>query len=214
MLEKIDFFEGLADAEIQQIESAAERRKYEKGTVILKEDDATDYLYILLSGQVHAYLDDEEGKRIIVNSIGPYELFGELAMFSGDKRSANIRAVETCEVIIIQREVILQAVTELPTLCCNLVKRLAKKINALTEDVSCLALMDNYGRIARLLNQHARENDHGYLLTGQLTQQEIADRIGSSREMVSRILKDLRIGGYIDIEKKRIKLLKPLPKGW
>ena len=91
----------------------------------------------------------------------------------------------------------------------NIIQMLAKKVNALTEDVSCFALFDVYHRLARVLEQHA---DSG--ITDRLTQQEIADRVGSSREMVSRILKDLRTGGYISIENKQICINKPLPKAW
>jgi CRP/FNR family cyclic AMP-dependent transcriptional regulator len=213
MLEKVQFFDGLSELTIQEIESTAERRKYKRGSIIIKKDDTADYLYVLLSGQVHAFIDDEAGKRVIVNTIGSDELFGELAMFSGDKRSASILAAENCEVLIIQRDDVLRAIREFPDFCFNVIQRLSKKINSLTEDVSCLALLDNYGRIVRLLQEQAHKSEEGNL-TERLTQQEIADHIGSSREMVSRILKDLKIGGYIEIDNKRIRILKVLPKAW
>jgi len=91
----------------------------------------------------------------------------------------------------------------------NIIQTLAQKVNSLTEDVSSLALLDTYGRIVRVLEQSADESEQG-----KLTQQDIANRAGSSREMVSRILKDLKLGGYISIESKHINILKPLPKGW
>jgi len=209
MLEQVPFFAGLDAAQILEIENTAERRKYRKGTIILGKDDSTDYLCVLLSGKVHAYIDDDQGRKIIVNTIGAYELFGELAMLSGEPRSANIAAVEDCEVLLMQRDDVMKALGEFPEFCKNIIQRLARQVNTLTEDVSSLALLDIYGRLARVLQLHAESG-----VTGKLTQQEIADRIGSSREMVSRILKDLRIGGYISIEKKQISILKPLPKSW
>jgi len=214
MLEKVHFFDGLKESTIQEIESKAERREFKKGLIIIEKNDTADYLYVVLSGNAHAFIDDEEsGKRVIVNTIGPFELFGELAMFSGDRRSANIVAAEDCEVLLIQCDEILQAVREFPEFCSNVIQRLARKINSLTEDVSCLALLDNYGRIVRLLQEQASRSEEGDT-TERLTQQEIADHIGSSREMVSRIIKDLKIGGYIEIDNKRIKILKVLPKAW
>ena len=214
MLKNIEFFQGLSEAQIEQIENTAERRKYKKGLIILGKDGSTDYLFILLSGTVHAYRDDDSDRKIIVNTIGPGELFGELAMLSGDRRSANIVAVENCEVLLMQREDVMRAIGEFPEFCKNVIQRLAKKVNSLTDDVSCLALMDIYGRIAKILKDNALMEDNDSTTTRRLTHQEIADRVGSSREMVSRILKDLRVGGYISIENKRITILKPLPKGW
>lgn len=209
MLEKIEFFQGLDTRELKALEAGAETRKYSKGVIIFGRGDQSDYLCVLLSGLVQAYIDDQHGKKIIVNIIGPGELFGELAMFSEDSRSANIVSVEPCEVLILQRKDVMQAIDESPAFSKNIIQRLARKVNALTEDVSSLALLDVYSRIARVLQQHAESGK-----TGRLTQQDIADHVGASREMVSRILKDLRLGGYISIESKHITILKPLPKAW
>jgi CRP/FNR family cyclic AMP-dependent transcriptional regulator len=209
MLEKIQFFQGLDKSALHALEARAETRNYKKGVIIFGRGDESDYLCVLLDGLVHAYIDGAHGKKIIVNTIGPGELFGELAMFSDEPRSANIVAVEACEVLIVQRKAVMQAMAEFPAFSKNIIQRLARKVNSLTDDVSSLALLDVYSRIARILQQHT---DAG--ITGRLTQQDIADRVGSSREMVSRILKDLRLGGYISIENRQISILKPLPNAW
>lgn len=166
-------------------------------------------MFVLLSGQVHAYVNDDQGRKIIVNMINVGETFGELAMFSSEPGSASIIAVEDCEVLLIQKDEIFKYMAEAPDFCKNTIQTLAQKVNSLTEDVSSLALLDTYGRIVRVLEQSADESEQG-----KLTQQDIANRAGSSREMVSRILKDLKLGGYISIESKHINILKPLPKGW
>lgn len=208
MLENISLLKGLSEQQLDELESIGERRKYKKGSIILGKDDTTDYLFVLLSGSVHAYVE-EDGKRIIVNTIGPGNTFGELAMLSDEPRSANILAVDNCEVMIFQKDDVYRFIEQASEFCKNIIQMLARKVNALTEDVSSLALLDVYRRIARVLQQHAEEGK-----TKRLTQQDIADRVGSSREMVSRILKDLKIGGYIAIENKQIAILKPLPKAW
>jgi len=207
MLENISLLNGLNASQLENLSAASERRKYKKGSIILGKDDSTDYLFVLASGSVNAYVE-EDGKRIIVNTIVAGETFGELAMFSGQPRSANIVAVDNCEVMVIQKSGIESLFDKSPDFCKNVIQTLAKKVNALTEDVSCLALLDVYQRIARVLSA----SDEG--VTNRLTQQDIADRVGSSREMVSRILKDLKIGGYISIESKQISILKALPKAW
>jgi len=209
MLETINFFHGISKEEIQKIEQTAERRRYKKGIIIMGKDDGTDYLCVLLSGRVQVYLDDNHCKRITVNTVYAGELFGELAMLSGEPRSANVVVVEDCEVLLMQRDYVMQVIGDFPEFSINLIQRLARKVNSLTEEVSCLALMDVYGRIARVLEQHAASGK-----TSRLTQQEIAYLIGSSREMVSRILKDLRVGGYIRVENKQIEITRALPKAW
>jgi CRP/FNR family cyclic AMP-dependent transcriptional regulator len=208
MLESVNFFTGLNTEQLAALEQSGDKRQYKKGSIILGKDDTTDYLFVLVRGNVNAYIE-EDGKRIIVNSIGAGESFGELAMLSGEPRSANIVATENCEVLVLQKTAIDSLMQDSPQFSKNLVQMLAKKVNALTEDVSSLALLDVYRRIARVLEQHTESGK-----TSRLTQQDIADRVGSSREMVSRILKDLRIGGYIAIEHKQIEILKPLPKAW
>lgn len=208
MLENSTLFNGLNSRDLEALEAGSKRRKYKNGSIILNKGDTTSYLFILISGQVDAYIEEDD-KRIIVSTITQGESFGELAMLAGEPRSVNIIAVKDCEVLVLQQEAIYKYLTESPEFARNIIQRLAKKVIALTEDVSCFALFDVYHRLARVLEQHA---DSG--ITDRLTQQEIADRVGSSREMVSRILKDLRTGGYISIENRRICINKPLPKAW
>jgi len=208
MLENITLLKGLDSSQLEALEAGGKRRKYKKGSIILSRGDTTNYLFVLISGQVDAYMEEDD-KRIIVNTVTRGESFGELAMLAGEPRSVNIIAVQDCEVLVLQQEAIYKYLTESPEFCRNIIQMLAKKVNVLTEDVSCFALFDVYHRLARVLEQHA---DSGK--TDRLTQQEIADRVGSSREMVSRILKDLRTGGYISIENRQICINKPLPKAW
>lgn len=208
MLENISLFTGLDSHQQEALAATGERRKYKQGSIILGRGDATNYLFVLINGQVNAYVE-EDNKRIILSTISQGETFGELAMFSGEPRSANIIALQDCEVLVLQQDDINKYLPLSPDFCRNIIQILAKKVNAMTEDVSCLALFDVYQRIARVLEQYS---DSG-VLSG-LTQQDIADRVGSSREMVSRILKDLRVGGYISVENRRISIIKSLPKAW
>ena len=208
MLKNISLLKGLNKTQLEELESIGKRRKYIKNSIILERGDTTDYLFMLISGLVNAYVY-KDGKRIIVNTMTTGDSFGELAMLSGEKRSANIIAMGDCEVIIIQKKDIFRLIEKAPRFCKNIIQILAKKVNALTEDISSLALLDVYGRIARIMQQHI---DAGS--TGKLTPQDIADRVGLSCQVVSRVLKDLRLGGYISIEHKHITILKPLPKAW
>jgi CRP/FNR family transcriptional regulator, cyclic AMP receptor protein len=101
-----------------------------------------------------------------------------------------------------------------PEFAVRLIEKLIRRSRALTVSVKNLALLDVYGRVARLLLELAEERDGELVIDEPLTQQDVADRVGASREMVSRIFKDLAAGGYISIHKKRITLHKPPPRHW
>jgi len=210
MFENVEFFQGLDDKQLAELESGASSRTYKKGSIILSEGDESDSMFVIVAGEAQAYRDDEQGKKIILATMVAGESFGELAIFSGEPRSANVIVTRDCEVKIIRKKDIEALVSSSSQFATSVIQRLSVKVIALTEKVSVLALKDNYGRIVRVLEEHANDD----AITGKLTQQDIADQIGSSREMVSRILKDLRVGGYIEIDKKRINILKPLPKAW
>jgi CRP/FNR family cyclic AMP-dependent transcriptional regulator len=210
MFENVEFFQGLDKKQLAELESGAGSRTYKKGSIILSEGDESDSMFVIVAGQAQVYRDDEQGKKIILATMSAGESFGELAIFSGEPRSANVIVTRDCEVKIIRKKDIEALVSSSSQFATRVIQRLSIKVIALTEKVSILALKDNYGRIVRVLEEHANNGS----ITGKLTQQDIADQIGSSREMVSRILKDLRLGGYIEIDKKRINILKPLPKAW
>ena len=214
MLDKISLFSDLGEAEMATLSSKAVRRQYQRNTIIINEGDHSDSLYIISSGKVKVFLSDDAGKEVTLNVQGPGEYFGELALIDAEPRSASVITTEPTRVAILSKadfEVFLKKHPEANLkIMCGLVKRL----RVLSEDVKSLALMDVYGRVARLLLQLAAEEGGVRVIRENLTQQEIANRVGSSREMVSRILKDLKTGGYIEVKNKRIILKEPLPHGW
>ena len=154
MLDNITFLKGLDNSQLEALQAGGKRRKYKKGSIILSRGDTTNYLFVLMRGQVDAYMEEED-KRIIVNTMTQGESFGELAMLAGEPRSVNIIAVQDCEVLVLQKEDIYKYLTESPDFARNIIQMLARKVNALTEDVRCFALFDVYHRLARVLQQSA-----------------------------------------------------------
>jgi len=101
-----------------------------------------------------------------------------------------------------------------PEFSLHLICKLIRRVRALTNNVKSLALMDVYGRVARMLLELAKERDGALVIEGRPTQQEMASRVGASREMVNRILKDLSEGGYITVGRDRITIARTLPHAW
>ena len=141
------------------------------------------------------------------------EYFGELALLDDAARSASVMCLEDCTLSVISRQAFEDFLATHLELALPLLRGLARRVRVLTDNVKSLSLLDVYGRVAKLLLEEASE-DGERLITSKMTQQDIASRVGSSREMISRILKDLKLGGYIDIEDKRIVINQPLPEKW
>ena len=213
MIENIPLFAGLSPEVLAEIEQHGSIKTYRKNTIVINEGDETDSLYLILSGRVKVFLSSEDGREAVLNHQGPGEYFGEMSLIDRQPRAASVMTVEPARLMIISRGDFMRCLANNPEIALNLIEPMTSRIRMLAQNVSNLALLDVYGRVARTLLQHASEED-GVMMTGKLTQQEIADMVGASRAMVSRILKDLRTGGYIDVEKKRIIINQQLPSHW
>ena len=135
-------------------------------------------------------------------------------VLDGGPRSASIMTLEKKRFAVVSREAFAEFVNANPAFSLRLIKQLIRRVRTLTGSVKSLDLLDVYGRVARLLIDLAERDGEDWVVPGRLTHQEIASRIGSSREMVTRIMKDLHTGGYIEVESRRIVVKKELPARW
>jgi len=187
-------------------------RTFPKNTVVVREGEGTDSLYIIVSGRVKIYVSDE-GKEVALSESGPGEYFGEMVLDEGP-RTASVMTLEATQFLVVPKEDFREFVKKNPEFSLHLIYKLIKRVRALTNDVKSLALVDVYGRVARLLLDLAVERDGVLVIEGKPTHQEIASRVGASREMVRRILGDLTVGGYIEVGRDRITIAKTLPRTW
>lgn len=204
---------GLTESQLRALAQHGVSRTFRKNTVVINEGDATDSLYIILSGKVKVYLADESGKEVVLNVEGPGSYFGEMVL-DGGPRSASVMTLETSTFSVVTKNEFKKFLTENPDVCVHIIENLIIRARALTDNVKSLALLDVYGRVAKLLLELAHEEDGKLVISEKPTQQEIANRVGASREMVSRILSDLSKGGYINITGKKIIIEKKPPAGW
>ena len=214
MLQNIPLFSVLGSEELDAIERLAVTRNYPKNSVIINEGDHTDSLYVILSGKVKIFLTDNQQKEVIVAIQRAGDYFGELALLDEAPRSASVMTMEPCTLLMVSRTAFERYLATDPKIAISLMRGLAERLRATTENVKSLALMDVYGRIARTLLQLAKEADGYQVIDEKLTHQDLANMVGASREMVSRIMKDLAKGGYIKTEGKRIVIKEKLPPGW
>lgn len=203
----------LADATLAAIAAAGVTRAFPKGTLLIREGDTGDELFIVLEGRVKVYSGNEDGREVVIDFHGPGEYVGEMSL-DGAPRSASVVTVEPTTCAVVDRTRFRDFVLAHPDFALNLVLKLIHRVRVATENVKSLALSDVYGRLARLLNALAEPRGDVRVVPEKLTHAEIAARVGASRDMVGKLLKDLVAGGYIAIDERTITLRRKLPLGW
>jgi CRP/FNR family cyclic AMP-dependent transcriptional regulator len=214
MLEDVAIFSGLSPTELELLEHHMVTRSFKKNTIIINEGDEASTFFIIITGAIKVFLSNEEGKEIIINAQGPGDHFGELALLDGAPRSASVITTEKSTIGVISKEDFHHVLSRNTDLALNLIRELTRRVRFLSDNVRTLALMDVYGRIAKVLLSMAQEEDGKMVINNRPTQQDIANHIGASREMVARILKDLSTGNYITIDGKRLIINDKLPDAY
>ena len=204
---------ALSPAELEEISRQAVAREFRAHTMVISEGDRTDALYVILEGRVRAFVSDPDGREAVLSVMGPGEYFGELALDAGP-RSASVVTLDPCRLLVVPGADVSDFVKRNPAFAMHFIRRLIGRVRTLTNNVRSLALMDAYGRVARLLLESSVTRDGARFVPERLTQADIASRVGCSREMVSRIFKDLVRGGYIGLQADRIVINRHPPAHW
>ena len=204
---------SLHDMELDSLSAHSPLLAFARNRFIIREGDRTNSIYIIHSGRVKVFLYGKNGKEIDLNVLGPGEYFGEMVLDSGP-RSASVMTLEPSELFIIPQAVFRDFVIKHPEFAMRLIVTLIHRTRGLLNSVRSLSSLNVYGRVARLLLDLATEEDGKLLIRGKLTKQEIANRIGASREMITRVFRELSLGGYIEMEKQKITIAMNLPEHW
>jgi CRP/FNR family cyclic AMP-dependent transcriptional regulator len=205
--------QGVSDEFVRQLASLGRVRTYPKNTVFITEGDSSDSVFVILTGRVKVFISDTEGHEMILDTQGPGEYVGEMAL-DGKPRSASVMTLEPSTFSVVQREPVRDAIRHNPDFALDMISRIIDRARIATSSVKDLALLDVYGRVARLLLNMSVEQNGKLMIPEKLTQQEIAERVGASRDMVSRIFRDLTTGGYISVENRFITINKKPPARW
>src|SRR5688500_19010898 len=212
-LKGIPLFEGLPDAELRALAERCVTRSYARQAIIVSEGDDSDSLYLILSGRVKVYLADEHGKELILAIKGPGQYFGEMVL-DEQPRSASVITLEPAQFAVLSRADFRAFLLRHPEVALHLIQNLIKVARGLNQNVRNLAMLDVYGRVARILLDLAVEQGGKLVIPEKMTQKDIAARVGASREMINRILRDLTTGGYVSVEAGRITINKAPPARW
>ena len=207
--------ETLSPELLSQLAQCGDAKWYGRNQTLIVEGAVSDALYILIAGQLKVFTQDGKGRELVYNILQPGEFFGELFL-DGGLRSASVKAVVDSQCIVIDHLAIRGFMKTYPEFAECLVYKLIARLRHATQLSKSLALHDVYERTVDLLNQVAlREQDDIRVVPLTMTQQEIANRVGATREMINHILRDLIRGGFLARdEKKRLVFTRELPKRW
>jgi CRP/FNR family transcriptional regulator, cyclic AMP receptor protein len=206
VLRTVPLFTSVPDEQLRMLATLVTRRSATRSSIVIAAGDATDSLYIILSGRLKVMMSDADGKEVILSMLGPGEFFGEMGLIDDNPRSASVVAVEPCDLLVITRRDFRKCMTDNTEMAMAVMRGLVRRLREADRKIGSLALLDVYGRVARLLLDMSETVDGQKMVTKRLPKQDIAKMIGASREMVSRVMKDLQTGGYIEMRGSTILL--------
>ena len=208
-----DPFAPLTEQTLREIAATGVVRSYPKNAILINEGEVGDSLYVVLSGRVKVFASNAAGREIVIAFHGPGEYVGEMSLDSSP-RSASVMTTEATTCAIVNRANFREFILAHPDFALHLIEKLIQRVRLTTANVKSLALEDVYGRVVKLLLTLAVERDGTLVVPERMTQQDIAERVGASRDMISRLFKDLVAGGYLSIQERQITILKKPPPGW
>ena len=211
ILKTVPLFSLLSDPQLAALFPAIQHRIYPRHSFMLRAGEKAEALYVMLAGRARVGIDDGEGREVTLTVIGPNEFFGEMSLIDDKPRSASVEAIDQCEVLYISKAAFMTCLKDNFEIAMMVLRAVVGRLREADQKIASLALMDVHGRVARLIMDHQREvNDNWVVDTGS---EEMARMVGASREMVSRVLKEMRDSGLIRREKRKIIVLDPASRG-
>ena len=206
VLKAVPMFGSLTPEELRALAPLVTQRSATRGTAIMREGDAIDALYIVISGRLKVTMGEADGKETILSILGAGEFFGEMGLIDDNPRSASVVALEACELLAVSKRAFRKCLFENAQLALAVMRVLVRRLREADRKIGSLAMLDVYGRVARLLLDMSENVDGRRVVTRRLSKQDIARMIGASREMVFKVMKDLQASGYIEVQGSTIVL--------
>jgi len=214
VLKNIPIFTELDDQALSTVLSRARKLVFRKNTLLMSEGEPGQSMYVILSGAVKVFVADEDGAELTLFLEGPGSYIGEISLLDDSPRSASVTTIEKTEVLAISKDVFLDSIASHPEISFQIVRSMTRRLRWATDMVRSLALKNVYQRLALKLIELTEDEDGALVIPRKLSHQELANMIGSSREMVGKVLAELTKGGYIELKNQRICLLRTLPHDW
>jgi CRP/FNR family transcriptional regulator, cyclic AMP receptor protein len=199
VLKSVPMFGSFPEDQLRALATMVTRRNAPRGSTIMHLGDPTDSLYIVISGRLKVMMGEADGKEVILGILGPGEIFGEMGLIDELPRSASVVAIEPCELLVVAKQDFHRCLAESYETAMTVMRVLVRRLRAADRKIGSLAMLDVYGRVARLLLDMSENVNGQKIVTRRLSKQDIAKMIGASREMVSMVMRDLEQSGYFEV---------------
>lgn len=196
-LRRMPIFAATRPTVLESVARAALLRRVPRGTRLIREGEPTDFVYLILSGSLNVMVSDVEGREAILSILGPGEMVGEMGVLDDQARSATVVATSASTLVTLTKSDFRRYLRENFDISLYVMRKLVQRLRAADRRIESLALLDVGGRVVRLLRDIAEAESGDRRVTRRVSRQEIAKMVGASREMVSRVLKDLQARGLI-----------------
>jgi len=199
VLKSVPMFAAFREDQLRTLAPAVMRRSAPRGAVIMREGERVDSLYIVVAGRLKVMMGEADGKEMILGILGPGEIFGEMGLIDDGPRSASVIAIEPCDLLVVTKRVFKKCLAENVEVALAVLRVVVRRLREADRKLGSLAMLDVYGRVARLLLDMAEDVDGRKVVTKRLTKQDIGRMVGASREMVHKVMKDLEMSGYFEV---------------
>ena len=209
LIRRVPLFSMLTESQANAVADAVIKQRFKRGEVIVEQGKKSNALFILLNGRARVVTADSRGREVILATLQPGDHIGEMSLIDNEPHSATVRAEVQTDVLMLGRLEFARCLPENSTMAYAVMRGLVQRLRHADRKIESLALMDVYGRVARALLEFAVETPEGELLIrDRISRQDIAKMVGASREMVSRVMKDLEERGFIETQENGAILVK------
>jgi CRP/FNR family transcriptional regulator, cyclic AMP receptor protein len=198
LIRRVPLFSMLTNDQAQAIADGVVKRRLRRGEIIVEQGKKSNALFILLTGRARVLTSDARGREVILAVLQPGDYLGEMSLIDNEPHSATVRAEVQTDVLVLGRPEFSRCLPENSSLSYSILRGLVARLRQADRQIESLALLDVYGRVARALLDMAEEMGGQRMIRNKVSRQDLAKVVGASREMVSRVMKDLEERGYIE----------------
>lgn len=199
LIRRVPLFSMLTELQAHSVADAVVKKRFRRGDMIVEQGKKSNALFIILTGRARVVTSDARGREVILATMHPGDYIGEMSLIDNEPHSATVRAEIQTDVLMLGRTEFARCLPENTSMAYAVMKGLVQRLRHADRKIESLALMDVYGRVARALLEFAAPGADGELVIREkISRQDIAKMVGASREMVSRVMKDLEERGFVE----------------
>jgi CRP-like cAMP-binding protein len=208
LIRRVPLFSMLTPGQAASVADAVFKRRFRRGDLIVEQGKKSNALTIILTGRARVISTDAKGREVILATMSTGDYVGEMSLIDDEPHSASVCAEVQTDVLILSRQEFARCLPDSDSMAYSVLRGLVQRLRQADRKIESLALMDVYGRVARVLLESADQDGEGLaLIRDKVSRQDLAKMVGASREMVSRVMKDLEERGFIETREDRSVLL-------